>query len=231
MPDQIKARPFPTLRMILLGSVVAVPVIASVVGATSLPDNLLALQDQWSASKDITRFAQASRDTDRLVPGFLRKTDHIAQLAPPRPGGMSGPPAMPPMDQAGNPLPPFGPGSMMRGRMAPKAACLDDIHREASLHGYLKSKLHITEVQKAAWKRVEDAAEPAIEKMRAICQMLPSEVVQPPSMAERAEFFEKHISARLDFLRAVKAPMQELLAQLTPDQRMALDTPPVMPPF
>jgi hypothetical protein len=56
-------------------------------------------------------------------------------------------------------------------------------------------------------------------------------MVPPPGLMDRADFMEKQLSARLDLLHALKAPMQDLLAQLSPDQRAVLDAPPPFPPF
>jgi hypothetical protein len=99
------------------------------------------------------------------------------------------------------------------------------------IFGYMKSKLQISDGQKLAWKGVEDAVEASIGKLRAICETLPNDVAGPPGLIERSDFLEKQLAARLDFVRALKAPMQQLTGQLTADQRTTLDMPPWFPFF
>ncbi len=100
-----------------------------------------------------------------------------------------------------------------------------------AIYGYTKSKLQLTDNQKPAWKTVEDALDSANEKLRALCETLPNDVVGPPGMMERSEFLEKQLAARLDLVRSLKVPMQQLLGQLTSDQRASLDAPPPFSPF
>jgi LTXXQ motif family protein len=114
---------------------------------------------------------------------------------------------------------------------APRKACLEDINRQMGIYGYTKSKLQLSDSQKVAWKAVENAPDVWIGKLRAVCETLPNEIAGPPGIIERSDFLEKQLAARLDLIRPIKTPMQQLVGQLTPDPRTSLDAPEPFPPF
>lgn len=238
MPRQVKRRSYARLPIMLMLGVVAFPIM-EVVGASSLPDNLLGLQEQLITAKKVAPIeddgsvtaAKGSNVSENMALEALHKSDKIrtARFLP-RPDFPEGPPLM---DRLEPPFPGRGPG-FLEGpppNFAPRKGCLEDINRQMAIYGYTKSKLQLTDSQKAAWKAIEDALDSAIGKLRGVCQMLPNEVVGPPGILERSDFLEKQLSARLDLVRALRAPMQELLLQLSPDQRASLDAPPPLPLF
>jgi hypothetical protein len=55
MPGPNRDTPYAYLPTMLFLGVIAFPIIAGVVGATPLPDDLLGVQQQLIASKDVTR--------------------------------------------------------------------------------------------------------------------------------------------------------------------------------
>ena len=124
-----------------------------------------------------------------------------------------------------------GLGEGMPSKLGPRQACLEAINWQMGAYGYRKSKLLLTDDQKPAWKAVEDAVDAFTQNMRAVCGTLPNHYVGSPGIVERSDFLERQLSARLDFLRALKAPLERLLGQLTPDQRASFDAPPPFPPF
>jgi len=220
---------------VLFFGAVALSAAVEVVGAASLPTALRGFEDQLQhGAKDQTRF-DSNWSAGRTVvgpPERLSGTEMVQTVqfiphfrAPPEPAqGMMGPP----------PLPVPGPGlpHRMPPRFPPRKICLEDISRHMAIYAYIKSQLQLTDSQKAAAKTVDDAIESSAEKMRALCQTLPTEVAaSPPGIMETTDFMEKELAARLDLLRALKGPMQDLFGQLSPDQRAVLDRPPPLPPF
>jgi hypothetical protein len=207
MARQIKRTDKIGLPAMLMLSVTAFAIVG-VVGAAPLPDDLLGIQQQLIASK--------------------HKSEEIGMVQFVPPGGfLEGPPPGI-MDRFGPPLPARGPG-FPEGpppQFAPRRACLEDINRQMGIYGYTKSKLQLSDGQKTAWKAVEDALDASMGKLRAVCETLPNDVVGPRGIIERSDFLENQLAARLDLIRALKAPMQLLIGQLTPDQRALLDAPP-----
>ncbi|MBI1203239.1 MAG: hypothetical protein GC182_12075 [Rhodopseudomonas sp.] len=114
-------------------------------------------------------------------------------------------------------------------RMAPvppdRRACNEQIDRGAGAAGYLKSKLGLDSAQKDAWLKIEQAADPVVQKMRAFCAELPTEPGAPsfPTMIELAD---KQIALRSEFVHAIVAPAKAFYDLLTPQQRAVLDRPP-----
>jgi hypothetical protein len=223
--------------MLILG-VLVFPVM-EVVGASSFPGDLFGIHEQLGASKQVARFegdasaiAEASNLSENLPPEPFRKSDKIRTTQ-----FMSRPDL--PDDLHFESINRSGPPFPVRGRgfpagsppEAPRKACLEDINRQMAIYGYTKSKLQLTDSQKAVWKAIEDAMDSAVGKLRAVCQLVPNDEVGPPGIVERSDVVERRLAARLDLVRALKVPMQELLAQLSPDQRASLDAPPSFPPF
>jgi hypothetical protein len=212
----------------------AVALSAAVVGAASLPTALRGLEDQLQhVAKDKTHF-DSDWSVGRTVvgqPERLSRTDLVQTVqfvphfgVPPGTSqGMVGPP----------PFSVPGPGISdgMPSEFSPRKVCLEDISRHMALYAYIKSQLQLTDNQKAAARAVDDAIESSAGKLRALCQTLPAEVAAPPGIMETTDFMEKELAARLDLLRALKGPMQDLFGQLNSDQRVVLDSPPPLPPF
>ena len=215
--------------VVILGSL-ALSALVQVVGAASLPATIRGIQDQVLVAKDETRFAgdaSGGRAANWRPDGPGRSDMLQAVQFMPRPEFAEGP--MPgPMGPL--PFPGEGPGLPDRSppRFAPRTGCLEDINRHMAVYGYVRSKLQITENQQAAAKAVDDALQSSVGKLQALCQTLPNEPAPPPGLMQRADLLERQLAARLDLLRTLKAPMQDLIAQLSPDQRAVLDAP--MPP-
>jgi len=218
--------------VVLLGAL-ALSAVIEVVGAASLPAALRGAEDQLHSAKDNTRFeaaASAGHSTNGQPDGASRGDmvqtvqfmQHPDFSEGPMPGRMEPPP-----------FPSHGPGLPDRSppKLAPRSRCLEDINRHMAIYGYIRSKLQLTENQKAAAKVVDDALQSSVGKLQVLCQSLPNDMVPPPGLIAGADFMEKQLSARLDLLHALKAPMQDLLAQLSPDQRAVLDAPLAFPPF
>lgn len=239
MPGRMKPSRYPHLAIMLVLGVIAFPIV-EVVRASSFPRDLPGVHGPSATSKRMARFeegtsviAEASRPSQRLLPEPLRKSDKIRttqfMFRPDLPGG----PPFGLMDHPGPPSPVRGRGfpEGLPPKFAPRKACLEGINREMAIHGYTKSKLQLADNQKAAWKAIEEAMEPAVGRLRAVCQTLPNDAVGVPGIVERSDFLERWLAARLDLMRALKVPMQELLGQLSPDQRASLDAPPPFSPF
>jgi len=225
----------------LVGGAVASLIIFQVVGATPIPNDLLRVQDDPIAIRKTS-------DAEYVAPADVGK----ASLA--LAGQSSGPsrkagklwtvqflnqpdfPDGPPFGMIDHLSPPsagLGPGLAegMPSMPAPRKACLEAINWQMGAYGYRKSKLLLTDDQRPAWKAVEDAVDAFTQNMRGVCGTLPNHYVGSPGIVERTDFLERQLSARLDFLRALKMPLERLVGQLTPDQRASFDAPPAFPPF
>jgi hypothetical protein len=151
-------------------------------------------------------------------------TIDVAQaFAPPdHPGGFDG----------GGPMRrPFG--AFFAGRVpmpaVPRQACLEQIDRHAAIAGYIRSKLQLTAEQKEAWRKIEEAAEPQVQALRAVCAQLPDRPDMRPTLPELIDIAEKAVTTRAALLHAIREPVRHLYDLLTPDQRAAL-VPPMLPP-
>jgi LTXXQ motif family protein len=245
MPGKIEDISYVRLIAMLILSVIAFPLLAEVVSlaefveAPLLPDDVFSVQEQPIGSKKappvkddaFVKPGESANVSENLPSDTLHKSDKIRTVQfMPRPDFAEGPPPglmdHPPLLARGAGFPPGPPPNFV-----PRRACLEGINRQMATYGYTKSKLQLSDSQKAAWRAVEDALDVSIGKLRAICETLPNEVVGPPGIMERANFLEEQLAARLDLVRALKAPMQQLVAQLTSDQRASLDAPPPFLPF
>jgi LTXXQ motif family protein len=128
---------------------------------------------------------------------------------------------------------PIGPASDMfekqgvdEGELSPQAACEEAIDWAAAIQGYLKSKLHLTAVQTAAWRTFEQAAEPALEEQRELCTQLPSDTTTALGLSERQELAKEMLAIRADYLRSTEQSRRVLAESLSPEQRAVLNTPP-----
>jgi LTXXQ motif family protein len=241
MPKQLKQSAPRMLVAVLVLSAVALPVIVEVAGANPHQNVSLGLQDALNISKKTLGVEnEGSADPSE----FFKTADRIPAQGPgdkvwtvqfrPPPEFPSGQPFgfgdHPPF---GVGAPGFGPGLPEGGppRVAPKRDCLEDINRQMGFYAYTKSKLQLTDGQKTAWKAVEDSFDSEMPKMRLLCETLPNEVVGLPSIIERSDFIERTLAVKLELVRALKVPMQQLVEQLTSAQRAVLDVPPPLPPF
>jgi LTXXQ motif family protein len=135
---------------------------------------------------------------NRLLPGL-----------PPRPGARNSLGFAPPL-----------------GLPSPRIACEGEIDHLMALVGYLKSKMRLQGDQKTSWQKVEESAEPGVEKLRDLCGQLPSRPAQLPTLVEAMEFAEKQMTARAELLHEIRGPIQALYDALLPDQRALLVPPP-----
>lgn len=107
-------------------------------------------------------------------------------------------------------------------------ACAEQIDHGAGAAGYLKSKLNLDGAQKDAWLKIEQAAEPVVQKMRQFCASLPAEPGAPPNFPTLIEMADTQFTLRAEFVRAIVAPAKALYELLSPEQRAVLDRP--LPP-
>lgn len=160
----------------------------------------------------------------------------LAQAARPQPPEVAG--RMPSPDEGMRQMPagpmredgePFGPPPMARhrpGLLPPtRAACEERMAHHAAMVGYVRSKLQLQGAQKDAWRKIEDAADPAVAKLHQICAQLPVQPGPPPALPDAIEFASKQAAARAELLQAVSGPVRALYDTLSPDQKAALVPP------
>jgi LTXXQ motif family protein len=212
---------------------IAFSAVVEVGGATSVPVALRGVEHQQRVAKDETRF-DGTAFAGRALSGQSEAPGQTDMLQAVQFMPHHGMPPGPAQDVMGPPPFPV-PGPRYPDSMPPKfparKICLEDVSRHLAIYAYIKSQLQLTDNQKAAAKAVDDAMESSIGKLQTLCQTLPTEFAGNPGIMEAADFMEKQLAARLDLLRALKGPMQDLFGQLSPDQRAVLDRPPPFPPF
>lgn len=132
------------------------------------------------------------------------------------------------------PVPSFGPllagqpphfaGGPPGARIADKHECKEQIGRHAAHAAYLKSEIRLQGQQNDAWHKIEQAAEPLIEKMYQLCDSLPA---GPPNFLTMSEVADKRARLVAELIHAVTPPAQILYNTLSPEQRAVLDNPPM----
>jgi hypothetical protein len=172
------------------------------------------------------------KDQARLEPALIQ----LAQAGPahgPHPfdagAGMGpgmGPDGPPPrglaglfgMSWPGRPWP-FGDGTPP----SPRQICEEHINFGSAHVAYLKAKLRLQGNQKDAWQKLEQAAEPAVERMREACGQLPAQMGGAGNLPERIDVMARQLAVRTEFLQAIREPLRAVYDTLTPDQRAVLD--------
>jgi LTXXQ motif family protein len=142
---------------------------------------------------------------------------------PPPPRGLAG---LFGMSWAGRPWP-FGDGTPP----SPRQLCEEHINFGSARVAYLKAKLRLQGNQKDAWQKLEQAAEPTVERMREACAQLPAQMGGAGNLPERIDLMARQLAVRVEFLQAIREPLRAVYDTLTPDQRTVLDRPGGRPHF
>lgn len=179
--------------------------------------------------KDQSRLAQGTSDSDEA--DLLTQ---LAQASRPAGGPLEPPQRVPPLpphslDGPGPfDLPPEPPFFGARRPMS-RIACETRLDLQAGMIAFLTSKLRLTDDQRQAWRKVEDAAQPAIAKLHAACDQLARGPGEAPDLPDAFDIMETQAAAKLDLLRATRGPVLALYQMLTSQQRDELR--PHMPPM
>ena len=182
--------------------------------------------------KDQARVAQAAPGVDEA--GLLTQLAQASGPAGASPGALPHMPPRPPlpphdMDADGPFGPPPEPGFFAGPRPMSRVACETRLDLQAGMVGFLTSRLRLTDDQRQAWRKVEDAAQPAIAKLHAACDRLARGPGDALNLPDELDVMEAQASARLDLVRATRGPVLALYQMLTPEQRDELR--PHMPPM
>ncbi|SMH55346.1 Spy/CpxP family protein refolding chaperone [Azospirillum agricola] len=112
-----------------------------------------------------------------------------------------------------------GPGGPDRhfGRM-----CEDQDARLAGKLAFAEKKLKITEQQRAAWTKFADSARASLKPTQDLCVKFKDQP-RPAALPQRLERAETMMQAHLQQLQTVRPALNELYAQLTPDQQKTAD--------
>jgi hypothetical protein len=220
--------------VLLAAAVMALPTAAAVIAGVQISGAYPlraqpAMANMTYRTKDPARFNAEPSDRSASGVEFAQAGD--GPFSPPM-GGLGGgmgafarrphPPV--PFDSMGLPPPRFA--------ASPRQGCEEEIDRRAAVAGYLKSRLRLQEAQREAWQKIETAAAPAIETLRALCAELPEYRMAHPSMPEGLDHAEKRMVATAELLHAIREPLRALYATLSPDQRAEIEPPaPPMPPI
>lgn len=150
------------------------------------------------------------------------------QQIPGPPLGVPPPPRL--FDLAALPLLPAPPPGAS-GPLTSRAACEDQLNRAAGMAAYLKSELRLRTDQNDVWLKLEQAAEPALQELHAVCDKLPTEPSPPATLLEAIEIAEQSTSAQLNFFRVIRDPLRAFYETLSPEQRQMLQPPKPLPPL
>jgi hypothetical protein len=84
---------------------------------------------------------------------------------------------------------------------------------------FLKTELKITSAQEPQWSKFADAYRSVAQSMKGMEGMMGDQA----SMPERLTRYERHLTARLDATRTIKAALDPLYAVFTADQKKIAD--------
>jgi hypothetical protein len=226
------------IKLVTIGTgLVTLATAALVLGSGNPPDALAAFRVR---AANAANMSSQSKDQARMEPALIQ----LAQAGPahgPHPfdanadmGPGMGPDGPPPrglaglfgMSWAGRPWP-FGDGTPP----SPRQICEEHINFGSARVAYLKAKLRLQGNQKDAWQKLEQAAEPAVERMREACGQLPAQMGGAGNLPERIDVMARQLAVRTEFLQAIREPLRAVYDTLTPDQRAVLDRPAGRPHF
>ncbi|WP_375160500.1 Spy/CpxP family protein refolding chaperone [Bradyrhizobium sp. RDT46] len=116
---------------------------------------------------------------------------------------------------------------MMRGQMSSPAASgamsgpADVTERLEGRIAFLKAELQISDKQAADWNNVADALRSSRQHLLEARKMLATDDRQ--GSAERLEHYERHLSERLEALKAARLAFTRLYASLNESQKQTAD--------
>lgn len=154
------------------------------------------------------------------VPGMMMD-DKMAML--PAAGAM---PGMPPAGVAGPggmmPMPPamMSMMSSMMAKMQPPVVPLDRVEGRIA---FMKAELGVTDAQAPSWDQFAQALRTARGHLAEAGQALVASQDGQSGSPIRLEAYERHLSMRLDSLRAARESFQQLYATLGPAQKQVAD--------
>lgn len=164
---------------------------------------------QWSAGRDTESSSIPPASWPPIGPAGAPPFDEPTDIFP----GVFGAAALPP------PPPPLT-----------RSMCEGNLDAEAAFVAYIESKLRLDAKQREIWLKIEAGLQPAREKLYSVCDTLPLTIATPPSFPEYVDVIEAQLSARLELIRAVREPVRELYATLSPLQLKVLQPPaPALP--
>jgi hypothetical protein len=221
-----------TKGLICVALLAAVPAGAAAVCEVSKPVALERVFVREAMASESVR----GKDPERYAGAASREA--LAKAAPVRLAQAWFPPAegMPPWPQERAYPPPPGPVPAMPGPMhgmppAPgPAMCHEDISRHGAMAGYLKSKLRLQRSQWDAWQKLEQAADGAVEELRAVCDQIVANTAPAPDAMKAFELAERRLTAQSAFLRAIRDPLRAFYDTLSAEQKSILQPPPMLAP-
>lgn len=119
------------------------------------------------------------------------------------------------------PGPGAGPGRGDPGRNFARM-CEDQDARLAGMLAFAEKKLNITDQQRAAWTKFADTAKASQKSMDDLCAKYKDQPV-PAALPQRLERMEAMMSARLQQIQQVRPALNDLYAQLSPEQQKTAD--------
>lgn len=131
----------------------------------------------------------------------------------------------------------FGPGQGRGGMHAAhwgggpgmERMCDEGEARAAGMLAYAEKRLNITDAQRAAWTKLADQVRTSAAEMQKTCTAnrpqppQPGQPPQPATLPDRLGHMETMLSARLDSIKRVKPALDDLYAQLSPEQKKLAD--------
>lgn len=130
---------------------------------------------------------------------------------------------------------PMGQGMMGRGMtmdrgMMPMMGMMNPAEHIEGRIAFLKTELKITDTQMPQWNAFADALRSSAKRMGdlmaaghgTMMEMMSGQAGMP-SLPDRIERAEAHMSAQLEMLRAMKGPATQLYAVLSDDQKRVAD--------
>jgi NADH pyrophosphatase NudC (nudix superfamily) len=100
--------------------------------------------------------------------------------------------------------------------------CEDQDAHLAGMLAFTERKLDITEQQRPAWNKFADTARAGLKPMQDLCARIKDQP-RPTALPQRVERMEAMMSARLQQIQQVRPALNDLYAQLSPEQQRTAD--------
>jgi len=117
-------------------------------------------------------------------------------------------------------------GRMMGTGQSPRERCEDRLARRAGMIAYVVARLNLTAEQKPLWDKLQGTLQSNADKERQLCAGLkPAEQRGQETLLDKVNRREQRLATRLQAIRDVKAPLEQLYQTLTPEQKAIADHP------
>lgn len=125
------------------------------------------------------------------------------------------------------PLPPGGPDGFPGAPPRPEM-CERITQHESQRRAEIEKKLNLSATQRPAWEKFTATMSDAVAKDKAAC-LAAASAGRPKTVLDAQDRMRERLQQHLARIDATRPALAEFYAQLTPEQRQVIDTPPERP--